>query len=238
MPKNYYLVLGIASEATPGDIKDAYRRLVKEFHPDHYGNNHSPFLAIQEAYSVLSDPIKRQSHDSAVLSQKKTSKPMYEKSIRPDLNRHVEPLIPEHDAPMDLGTAHLGRSFHSYSPSYEELFDSIFNNFRQTSQPKRRDPENLNVVITLTREQAFRGGQINVELPAELTCPSCLGKGWLGMHACCWRCDGKGILSGEYPLMIGYPPGISDNHAVQIPLDYYGIKNLYLTVHFRISNIR
>lgn len=236
MPKNYYLVLGIASKATLDDIKEAYRRLVKEFHPDHYGDNHSPFLAIQEAYSVLSDPIRRQSHDSAVLNQKKKLKPMYKETIRPASKRHVEPLIPEHETPMDLGTANLARSFHSYSPSYDELFDRIFSNFRQTSQPKNEHLKNLNVVITLTPEQAFRGGQIKVELPAKLSCPSCLGKGWLGMHAC-WRCGGKSILSGEYPVMISYPSGISDNHAVQIPLHYYGIKNLYLTVHFRISEI-
>lgn len=72
MPKDYYLILGITSEATLDDIKDAYRRLAKEYHPDHYGENQSPFLAIQEAYSVLSDPMKRQTHDLAVLSQKKS----------------------------------------------------------------------------------------------------------------------------------------------------------------------
>ena len=73
MPKNYYLILGITSDATLNDIKEAYRKLAKEFHPDHYGENLSPFLAIQEAYSVLSDPIKRQTHDLTVFSQKKSS---------------------------------------------------------------------------------------------------------------------------------------------------------------------
>lgn len=71
MPKNYYLVLGITSDATLDDIKEAYRRLAKEFHPDHYGDNHSPFLAIQEAYSVLSDPVRRRTHDLLVRQQKK-----------------------------------------------------------------------------------------------------------------------------------------------------------------------
>jgi molecular chaperone DnaJ len=74
MPKDYYLVLGITSEATLDDIKDAYRRLAKAYHPDHYGENHSPFLAIQEAYSVLSDPIKRQTHDLEALNPKKKIK--------------------------------------------------------------------------------------------------------------------------------------------------------------------
>jgi molecular chaperone DnaJ len=128
MPKNYYLILGIPSEATLDDIKDAYRRLAKEYHPDHYGENHSPFLAIQEAYSVLSDPIKRQTHDLTVLSQKNKLKPHYRESIRHNRRNHVEPLIPEQETLIDLGTASLAKSFHSYRPSFDELFDRIFSN--------------------------------------------------------------------------------------------------------------
>ena len=95
MPKNYYLVLGIASKATLDDIKEAYRRLVKEFHPDHYWENHSPFLAIQEAYDVLSDPVKRKHHDLSIQQQKKS---IQQKSLSRNKRywqRDVEPLIPE-----------------------------------------------------------------------------------------------------------------------------------------------
>lgn len=236
MPKNYYLVLGITSEATLDDIKDAYRRLAKAYHPDRYGENPSPFLAIQEAYSVLSDPIKRNVHDLEVQMQKRKIKPQYGQRIRSGPRRQVESLIPEQGQPMDLGTASLARSFHTYRPSYDELFDRIFSNFRQTCRPKSEHPKNLNVVITLTPGQAFRGGQIRVSLPAQLNCPSCSGQGWVGVYEC-WRCNGEGILSGEYPVMINYPSGISDNHVVRMPLDSYGIKNLYLTVHFRISEM-
>lgn len=236
MPKDYYLVLGITSEATLDDIKEAYRRLAKEYHPDHYGKNHSPFLAIQEAYAVLSDPIKRQTHDLEVLNQKKKSKPRYGERIRFGPRGHVEPLIPDRERPVDLGTASLARSFHSYRPSVDELFDRIFSNFRQVSRPKSDRLENLNVVITLTPEQAFRGGQVRVALPAQLTCPSCSGQGWVGVYEC-WRCNGEGRFSGEYPVMVSYPSGIPDNHVVQMPLDAYGIRNLYLSVHFRISEL-
>lgn len=236
MPKDYYLILGITSDATLDDIKDAYRRLAKEFHPDHYGDNHSPFLAVQEAYSILSDPIKRQTHDLEVLSQKKKLKLQYGKSIKSGPERKVEPLIPEQEHPMDLGTASLSRSFHTYRLSFDELFHRTFSNFRQTSRPKSEHLENLNVVIPLTPEQAFRGGQIQVALPAQLKCPSCSGQGWVGPYEC-WRCRGEGILSGEYPVMISYPPDISDNHVVRMPLNTHGIRNFYLTVHFRVSEM-
>jgi len=236
MPKDYYLVLGITSKATLDDIKDAYRRLAKAYHPDRYGDNHSPFLAIQEAYSVLSDPIKRNVHDLEVQRQKRKLKTHYGQNIKFNSRRQVEPLILEQEQPANLGTASLARSFHTYRPSYDELFDRIFSNFRQTSKLKRDHPENLNLVIRLTPEQAFRGGQVRVSLPAQLNCPSCSGQGWVGAYEC-WRCNGEGLLPGEYPVMINYPSGISDNHLVRMPLDRYGIKTLYLTVHFRISEM-
>ncbi|WP_084691726.1 J domain-containing protein [Desulfobacter vibrioformis] len=148
MPKDYYLVLGITSDATPYDIKDAYRKRVKEFHPDHYGGEHSEFLAIQEAYSVLSDPIKRQTHDLEVLSQKRKLGPRYGERMRPGPRRHVEPLIPENKMPIDLEAASLARSFHTYGSSFDELFDIIFSNFRETARSKSEGLKNRNVVIT------------------------------------------------------------------------------------------
>ncbi len=236
MPKDYYLILGVTSDATLDDIKDAYRRLAKEFHPDHYGDNHSPFLAIQEAYSVLSDPIRRQCHDLSVLNPEKKPKPRYGQTVRPSPRRHVEPLIPEQKPTMNLGMANPESSFHSYRPLFDELFDRLFSNVSQASQPKSEPLPNLNIVIPLTQEQAFLGGQIKVLLPAERMCPSCSGQGFVGRYQC-RRCKQEGHLSGDDPVIINYPSGISNNHAVQIPLDTYGIKNRYLTVHFQISKI-
>lgn len=60
MPKSYYIILGIPASSTQEDIKSAYKRLAKEYHPDRYNQGHSPFQNIQEAYSVLSDPSQRQ----------------------------------------------------------------------------------------------------------------------------------------------------------------------------------
>ena len=236
MSKDYYLVLGITSEATRDDIKEAYRKLAKEYHPDHYGKNNSPFLAIQEAYSVLSDPIKRQSHDLKVLGQKRNLTPRYGERIRFGPKGCVEPLIPEQGTPMDLRTASQARPYRSHRPSFDEMFDRIISNFRQAPRLGSDHPEDHNIVITLTPEQAFRGGQIKVVLPVEQTCPFCSGQGWIGGYEC-WRCNGEDILSGEYPIMINFPPSTSHNHVVRIPLDHYGIKNFYLTVHFRISEI-
>ena len=63
MPKNYYIILGISTDSSQQEIKAAYRRLAKTFHPDIYREQHSPFPAIQEAYDVLSDPRRRLDYD-------------------------------------------------------------------------------------------------------------------------------------------------------------------------------
>jgi len=234
MPKNYYLVLGIASKASLEDIKEAYRRLVKEFHPDHYGENYSPFLAIQEAYAVLSDPVKRKHHDLSVQQHKKN---MQQKSFTRNKSvrqRDVEPLIPEQRLAENIETMNLSRSFNNCYPSFNPLFDRIFSNFNQTDRPKGERLENLNVVVTLTPEQAFTGGHVKILIPAEPACPSCHGRGRIGSYEC-WRCGGKGKITGEYPVIINYPSGIMDNHIVEMPLNYYGINNLFLIVNFRIS---
>jgi molecular chaperone DnaJ len=236
MPKNYYIILGIPSKSSQDEIKSAYRRLAKEFHPDRYGDNNSPFLNVQEAYSVLSDPVRRRAYDNALENNRKKQQHYRQpESMGRQYKDVVEPLIPE-KAPVDLGDPSLTKSFQVHRPSPEALFDRFFSNFSESERTKGERSENLTVVITLTPEQAFRGGHVRLYVPAQIQCPRCYGRGGIGYYEC-WCCRGAGKLTGEYPIMINYPPGISDNHTVQISLDRYGIHNLYLSVNFRLSEM-
>ena len=65
MAKDYYAILGVDPDATPAQIKAAYRKKAKEFHPDYYGQDSEPFKAVQEAYSTLIDPERRKAYDRA-----------------------------------------------------------------------------------------------------------------------------------------------------------------------------
>jgi molecular chaperone DnaJ len=63
---NYYEVLGVPRNASRSEIKDAYRRLAKDRHPDRPGGSEADFSRLQEAHAVLSDPNRRRQHDEAL----------------------------------------------------------------------------------------------------------------------------------------------------------------------------
>ena len=63
LAKNHYAILGVGRDATPDQIKAAYRRKAQELHPDHSGTDGKPFLGIQDAYEVLSNLTRRRAYD-------------------------------------------------------------------------------------------------------------------------------------------------------------------------------
>jgi len=63
---NYYQILGVPRNASQSEIKNAYRKLAKERHPDHAGGSEAGFARLQEAHAVLSDPNRRRQHDEAL----------------------------------------------------------------------------------------------------------------------------------------------------------------------------
>ena len=228
MAKSYFAILGVTADATIDEIRSAYRRLVKEYHPDHYPGERDLFLQIQEAYSVLGDACKRSEYEKSL----QAASSRRARWVRPGME--PEPLIPKRQ-PADLGEISLVRSFQTFTPSPDEIFDWLWNNFLTLEGPKSGRLQNLTLEIPLTREEAMSGGNARVMVPARAVCPICLGRGGIGYYECS-RCAGEGAISGEVPISLSFPAGLRQNHAVVISLERFGIRNLQLTVLFRLTN--
>src|SRR5918998_6446967 len=63
---DYYRVLGVPRNASQSEIRNAYRTLAKQRHPDHAGGGETEFARLQEAHAVLSDSNRRRQHDEAL----------------------------------------------------------------------------------------------------------------------------------------------------------------------------
>ena len=229
MAKSYFAILGISPDATADEIRSAYRRLVKEFHPDHYAGGSERFQDIQEAYSVLGNRRRRHEYERNI--KKAPRKTPLRRTAYPE----PEPLIPE-ERSIDLGEISPVRSFQSFTPSFDEIFDWLWSSFSDLAPPKSGRVQNLTLEVTLTPEQARQGGNARIMVPARALCPTCRGHGGVGLYECL-RCAGEGIISGEIPFSVAFPPGLVKDHAVVISLDRFGLRNIHLTVLFRPTGI-
>lgn len=226
MAKSYFVILGVSPRATDDEVKSAYRRLAKEFHPDHNTGGNETFREIQEAYSILGNARSRQEYEQQI-----SKRPVNVSVKRTTYHQEPEPLIPEPD-PIDVGEISPVRSFQTFSPSFDEVFDWLWRNFSSLTRPKSGRIQSVTLEVPLTHDQTFRGGTAMVLVPARAVCPTCCGYGGLGPYECS-RCAGEGSTSGEVPVSISFPPGLTKDHAVLLPLDRFGIHNLHMTVLFR-----
>jgi DnaJ-class molecular chaperone len=224
MAENYYVILGVDPEASSAQIRSAYRDRAKAYHPDYYEGGGKPFLEIQEAYVVLSDPARRRAYDREMrVTPRIRTVPRPEGRRRP-MRSQVEPI--EEITPF--------QSFQTFGPSREEMSDRYWGNFGGGRHPKSEHLERLTLEVPLTLDQARRGGMARVSVPARSVCPTCGGRGEIGFFDCL-RCDGYGDILTHYPVDVRFPAGIRNEYAVQIPLNRFGIRNFHLTVLFRVT---
>lgn len=237
MAKDYYFILGLDADASQDEIKSAYRRQVKKYHPDHYGKDREPFLEVQEAYETLSDPSRREDYDTR-LARDRRAQQNAPRGVRSEpLGRTqtgAKPFRGHHDF-AGIGDLLFDWSFRNRSSSFEEIFDRLWSDFTGMGYARKQAAENVGVEITLTRSQARHGGRVRIWIPAEIECPTCRGSGGTGFFECS-RCWGTGVTREEIPIWVAFPRGISDHHTIRIPLDRLGFENLCLTVHFHITD--
>jgi len=230
---NYYLILGIDTDANKKEIKEAYRKMVQKYHPDHFGEDSSIFLRIQEAYQVLSDPARKRRYDQSI-SKPASQGNLKTSKLKDEYIGNPEPLINE-KKPIQHDPISLSRSFGTYSPSFDEIFDRLFFSLGYTQHQKSEKTENLKVEITINRGQVKFGGSLQLLIPVRVPCPVCHGAGFMGIWECS-TCASYGTIDTEIPLIVSYPAGIQNTFIKRIPLNRFGIDKFYITVYIRVSD--
>lgn len=100
--KDYYKILGVKKDVSDTELKKVYRKLASKYHPDHNGNEER-FKEVNEAYSILSDPEKRERHDnpmSDIFGGFPFGFGMQQRRSRPDMPRRGRNLQLEIDVPL------------------------------------------------------------------------------------------------------------------------------------------
>ena len=192
--QDYYEILGISRDATEKEIKQAYRRLAMELHPDRNPNNpeaEDKFKAAAEAYEVLSNPEKRE---------------IYNRYGHEGLNGQT-------------GFTGVEDIFSSFGDIFSEFFGGdIFGGHRRSRPPRPARGADLRYDLHLTFKEAFRGTKKELKLKQLRRCQTCDGigaapgtspeacqtcgghgqvvqrTGFMTLTTTCPTCDGRGVF--------------------------------------------
>ncbi len=248
---NYYAVLGVSRDASQEEIKRAYRKLARKYHPDVSKelDAEEQFKALNEAYEVLSDPDKRSMYDRFG-------------TVSPG------------------GLGDFG-GFRDPFDIFAEVFGmGGFGNFGRGRAGPRRGND-VRVSVNLTFEEAARGLEKEVEVNRRDVCPVCNGSGaepgtqaercpecdgsgqvrrvqhtLLGsfvniatcprcngqgtvVHTPCSECNGTGRVQGRKHIRVRIPAGVDDGISIRLagegePGELGGPRgNLYINVHVK-----
>ena len=194
MPKkDYYEILGVSRGATEEEIKKAYRRLAKQYHPDVYKGDKKEaeerFKEISEAYEVLVDKDKRAKYDQI-------GERVVDEAFGPggfDWTHFTH----YRDVEDIFGSAIFETFFGSASsPGFSSrggIFDTLFGTQEGIERPIRGADVRLQLDITL--EDAARGVEKMIEVPMARVCTTCGGSGTRsGKSAECPSCKGAGQI--------------------------------------------
>ena len=179
--RDYYEVLGVDKNASEADIKSAFRRLAKKYHPDvsKEENAAEMFKEAQEAYAVLSDPEKRKQYDQ------------FGHSAFTNQNGGF--------------SGFEGFDFGNVSDIFEDLFEGMgFSTGRSRSRNSNAPRKGNDILehLTIDFEEAVYGTKKDIRVAVDEECSECDGKGGFNEKTCD-ECHGSGTITQEQRTMFG-----------------------------------
>jgi DnaJ-class molecular chaperone len=206
--KDYYSILGLDRKASEAEIRKAYRRLARKYHPDlNPGDKKAEerFKDIAEANDVLSDPEKRRKYDT----------------LGPNWQHGADFTPPPGwDLHFDFGGARTrrGGGLGGFSEFFESLFGGLGGaggagfDFEELAAEARAPRLEEDAEIRLSLEDVYRGGTKEIEIERGEPCPRCGGRGGR-----CSTCSGTGVVRRRTSLKVSIPAGIHDGARIRLP---------------------
>jgi molecular chaperone DnaJ len=166
-----YKTLGVSKKATDEEIRKAYRKLARKYHPDRNPGDaeaEEKFKEVSAAYDVLSDPEKRKEYD--------------EGGVFAGFGQGGE-------APFGTGPGGFGGF------DFGDILGGMFNRGGGRAQPQQVRGRDLETEVSLSFDQAINGTQISVTVPKASRCATCHGSGAKPgtSPVTCPRCGGRGV---------------------------------------------
>ena len=207
--KDYYKILGVKRDASASEIKKAYRRLARKYHPDVNPGDKSAeakFKEINEAHEILSDSEKHRKYDQ----------------YDPDASgwQYVDPNI--------FGMGAQGTPFHGfnsnkaqsfrYESDIDSLFGGMFHGFSSRTASHRARPKrgrDIDYPVKITLEEAYHGANRVLTLETKEPCLSCSGTGKI-RNLPCSACRGAGTSRRLKQLEVKIPIGVRNGSRVRI----------------------
>ncbi|MDY6788415.1 MAG: molecular chaperone DnaJ [Candidatus Nanohaloarchaea archaeon] len=167
MPKKYYRLLGVSEDASQEEIKKAYRKKAKKYHPDSNSEeaDEEKFKEINKAYEVLSDKEKREKYDM-----------FGEEGVGATGSRG----------------GFQGGGF----GSFQDLFEAFFGGGGRGRGRRKRRGQNLKIQVSISLEEAYEGTTKTYQVRRRKKCGKCDGTGAEnGNTQTCSKCNGRGRIS-------------------------------------------
>ncbi|HEX3660226.1 MAG TPA: J domain-containing protein [Acidobacteriaceae bacterium] len=200
--KDYYATLGVKKTATAEEIRKAFRKLARKYHPDvNPGDKKSEekFKEISEANDVLSEEKKRKIYDQFGFYSDQIDPAAAEAAARAGQGRPGAGAGQGQGMPFDFG----GFDFSEEAPStgtgagnwgsFRDIFSGMFSRDRQPQGPQ--PGTDLEYAVNVDFWTAIRGGVARLEIQRQEVCPTCHGRASTGGAQMCPECHGTGQVT-------------------------------------------